>query len=117
MQGAAAEQWSLLNKQLLTDGKDPNDWDTFRTGSLKKYREASSDMVLRDGLLALQQNGTVAAYHDAFKKLLATPVPYPIAATDTVWFFLHGLHRSIRLALVDTDDAGLTIYGHACQEV
>ena len=70
----------------------------------KKYSEASSDMVLRDGLLALQQIGSVAAYYDAFEKLLATPVPNAVGATDAVWFFLHGLHNRIRLALVDTDD-------------
>lgn len=107
LQRDAAEQWSLLKRQLLIDGKDPTDWDTICTASLKKYRETSSNMVLRDRLLALQQTGTVAAYYDAFVKLLAIAVPHPVTATDTVWFFLHGLQSRIRLTLVDTDAADL----------
>ena len=35
LQGDAVEQWSSMKKELLTDGKDPTDWDTFCTASEK----------------------------------------------------------------------------------
>jgi len=64
-------------------------------------------MVLRETLLALRQTGTVAAYHEQFKKLLATPVPSPVTGADAIFYFRRGLQEHIRLALLAADDTDL----------
>ena len=107
LEGAAVETWYSRKQQLELEGKDPYDWDTFRSDMISKYADVSPDLFVRSKLATLKQgSGSVQAYYDKYRAIISQADSHPVRGAEAIWFFKQGLHDSIRkvIAIYGDDD-------------
>lgn len=118
LEGKSVRDWYNLKRQLLANGKQVDDWDTFCTAFRGLYAEIAPDVNVRNRLLNLSQgSGSVQAYHNAFRAILSQAVDHPVTGADAVWFFKHGLSERIRLAIAVHGDTDLDLIVHHAKAV
>ena len=54
LEGFAVEDCYPRKQQLLLDGKDPDNWDTFRADMISNYADVSPDLFVCSNLAALK---------------------------------------------------------------
>ena len=108
LEGEAVQNWYNLKRVLLADNKDPNNWDTFKSGMLAGYAEVSPDIYVRTHLSKLRQGaGSVQTYYDKFTAVLSQADKYPVLGAEAVWHFKQGLSERIRTAIAGSSDEDL----------
>lgn len=95
LSGRAAEQWALMKKSLVQRGKDPRDFDTFKTEMLSQFVEGKVEHTVRVRLARLKHSGSVASYHAAFRAIMVEAVQHPISGPEACTAFRQGLKPSV----------------------
>jgi hypothetical protein len=89
--GRAAKEWAFLKKALSSQGKNVRDFEVFKASLLSHFVEAEVENTVRVRLSQLKQNGSVAAYHAAFRAIMVEAVKFPISGPEACSYFRAGL--------------------------
>ena len=85
LEGPAIETWYSRKQLLISEGKDPHCWETFKADMISKYAEVSPDLFVRNNLAALRQGiGTVQEYYDKFRTIVSQADKDPVAGAEAV---------------------------------
>jgi hypothetical protein len=105
LDGEAVATWHHVSKQLAMQDRAVDTWDHFVSVMVKQYSVVSAGHNVRLRLKRLKQTGSVAAYHDAFRTIMADALDLPVGGAEAVFAFKEGLSPRLQ-SLLATDPQG-----------